>query len=170
MLTISQAKTTDEMDAVRGLMRSFVAWHQTRHAQYRNLIDKYFDAAAFEAELTNLPGHFAPPRGRLLVAKDGQNVVGCVALHNLGDGICEMKRMFVTSAHQGQGIGQALGARIIKEARQIGYSLMRLDTGPLQNEAQGLYERLGFRRTKPYYPLDQDMRSWLIFMELDLKT
>ncbi len=170
MLKISQATTADELDGVRRLMRDFVAWHQTRHAQYRNLIDNYFDAVAFETELANLPGHYAPPRGRLLIAKDGPKVVGCFALHDFGDGICEMKRMFVASAHHGQGIGQALGAHMVKEARHIGYRLMRLDTGPLQNEAHGLYERLGFRKIGPYYSLDEDMRSWLIFMELDLET
>ena len=170
MFNISQATTANELGSVRRLMRDFVTWHQTRHAQYRDLIDKYFDPVAFETELANLPGHYAPPRGRLLIAKDGAQVIGCVALHDLGDGICEMKRMFVTSAHHGEGIGQALGVRIIKEARKIGYRLMRLDTGPLQNEALGLYERLGFRKTEPYYPLDEDMRSWLIFMELDLAT
>ena len=81
-----------------------------------------------------------------------------------------MKRMFVTPAHHGEGIGCALGTRIIQEARHIGYRLMRLDTGPLQKEALGLYERFGFSRTEPYYPLSPDMRSWLIFMELDLAT
>jgi putative acetyltransferase len=170
MLIISQATTPDELDGIRRLMRDLVTWHQTRHAQYRDLIDKYFDPAAFETELANLPGHFAPPRGRLLIAKIGPQVVGCVALHDLGDGNCEMKRMFVDSAHHGEGIGQALGARIIKEARLIGYRLMRLDTGPLQKEALGLYTRFGFRKVEPYYPQDQDMRSWLIFMEMDLEA
>ena len=170
MLSISQATTVEELDGVRRLMREFVTWHQTRHAQYRDLIDKYFDPMVFETELANLPGHYAPPRGRLLIAKDGPRVIGCVALHDLGDGICEMKRMFVTSAYLGQGNGQALGAHIIKEARHIGYRLMRLDTGPLQNEAQMLYEQLGFRKTEPYDPLDKDMQSWPVFMELDLET
>ena len=170
ILNISQATTVDELNGVRRLMRDFVTWHQTRHAQYRDLIDKYFNPEVFEVELANLPGHFAPPHGRLLIAKEGSQVIGCVALRDLGDSTCEMKRMFVDPAHHGRGVGQALGNRIIKDAGDIGYRLMRLDTGPLQNEAQSLYERLGFQRIEPYYSLEQDMRSWLVFMERNLGT
>ena len=168
MLTIKQVTSIDQLDGVRRLMRSFVEWHYDRHASYRDLIDRYFDPVAFEAELAGLPGSFVPPRGRLLVAQDDLDVIGCVALRDLDDDTCEMKRMFVDAKHHGRGIGNALGRRIVSDARDIGYHVMRLDTGPLQNEAQRLYEQLGFRRIEPYYPLDEEMKSWLVFMELDL--
>jgi GNAT superfamily N-acetyltransferase len=165
MVNISQAQTHEQLEAVRHLMRAFIEWHYHRHHESRDLIDRYFDPVKFDNELADLPGDFAPPRGRLLVATDGENVAGCVALHDLGDDVCEMKRMFVHSAFHGQGVGLALGEAIILEAKTIGYHSMRLDTGPKQNEAQGLYRRLGFEPIPAYYELDDEMKNWLIFMQ-----
>lgn len=164
------AATDADLDGVRRLMRDFVAWHHQRHAAHRALIDRYFDPAAWEAELAALPGAFAPPRGRLLVAVVDGTVAGCVALRDLGDGACEMKRMFVDPAFHGRGLGKALAEALIAEARAIGYDRMFLDTGPDQHEAQGLYRRLGFRPVAPYYDIDPEMREWLVFMERDLAT
>ena len=82
----------------------------------------------FEQELAELPGRYAPPDGRLLVAMDGAENVGCVALRPLGNGVCEMKRLFVRPGHRGRGIGQQLAIAIIEEARRIGYGTMKLDT------------------------------------------
>lgn len=167
-MQIVQAATDRQLEAVRGLMRSFVEWHYERHHEYRDLIDSHFDTASFEAELEALPGDFAPPRGALLVAELGDQVAGCVALCDLGDGACEMKRMFVDPRYHGRGVGLALGHAVVTEARRIGHDRMLLDTGPKQVEAQGLYKRLGFRRIPPYSDLDEAMCRWLVFMELDL--
>ena len=146
-------------------MRRYVAWHHERHATHRAMIDRYFEPAAFEAELAGLPGAFAPPAGRLLVARCGAEVAGCVGLRDLGGGVCEMKRMFVAPEHQGHGLGVALGRRFLAEAVAAGYRAARLDTGPLQHEAHRLYARIGFRRIAPYYELDPEMAGFLIFME-----
>lgn len=168
MLELSDAASQAELEAVRGLMRAFVAWHRERHTQDQGLIDAYFDASAFERELATLPGDYAPPAGRLLLATIAGEPAGCVALHSLGSGYCEMKRMFVYPRHRGQGIGLALARRIIEEARGIGYRAMRLDTSIRQAEAMALYAALGFKRTEPYYDLPADLRDWLVFMELEL--
>lgn len=79
-----------------------------------------------------------------------------------------MKRLFVLPEYQGRGVGLALTKAVIKEARGIGYQLMRLDTGPRSTEAQTIYRKLGFREIAPYYELDDQMRNWLVFMELNL--
>uniref|UniRef100_UPI003B525AB9 GNAT family N-acetyltransferase n=1 Tax=Roseovarius indicus TaxID=540747 RepID=UPI003B525AB9 len=163
-----QAEEEAQLEAVRALMRGFVDWHLERHADSVSLIRKYFDRVKFETELADLPGDFRPPRGRLLLAVEDGEALGCIALHDLGDGVCEMKRLFVAPGHHGRGLGQLLAQRVIAEAVAIGYHTMRLDTGPKQAEAQGLYTRLGFRRIDPYYELDPEMRDWLIFMERDL--
>ena len=149
-------------------MRSFVAWHYERHAADRHMIDSYFDAQDFETELRNLPGDFAPPEGALLVAEHDGQIAGCVALQPLGNGACEMKRMFVSPEHHGKGLGMQLGRAIVNEARRIGYRKIMLDTGPAQWEAQGLYRKLGFRNVEPYHDLSPQLREWLVFMELDL--
>jgi len=167
-LTVVDATTQAQLDHVRELVRSFVAWHRERHVQDLALIDQYFDAAAFESELASLPGAYAPPRGALLLAlRDGQPA-GCVALKELDAGCCAMKRLFVYPHLQGQGIGHALASRIIERARQCGYRAMRLDTSVRQTEAIGLYRRLGFSTIEPYYDLPQSLRDWLVFMEFAL--
>ena len=135
--------------AVAELMRAFIRWHYDRHASDRALIDSYFDAAAYEAELRALPGPYAPPDGALLVAEADGEVVGCIALKGLGDGACEMKRLFVDPSAQGTGAGGALAHAIVERARRLRYRRMLLDTGPKQIEAQTLYRKLGFREVEP---------------------
>jgi GNAT superfamily N-acetyltransferase len=168
LVNIADASTPLQWDAVRDLMRSFLAWHRERHVQDLQLIDDYFDAAAFDEELRTLPGEYSPPRGRLLLASLQQLPAGCVALRPIDDEYCEMKRMFVYPRFRGEGIGLALATQLIDNAREAGYRAMRLDTSIRQAEAKGLYSRLGFRIIEPYYELPQKMRDWLVFMELEL--
>jgi GNAT superfamily N-acetyltransferase len=160
--------TVDQLDQVRALMRAFVAWHRERHAQDAHLIDAYFDAAAFEDELATLPGDYAAPDGALLLAHLEGAPAGCVALRRLDAAACEMKRMFVYPQFQGKGLGRALGQAIVREGRNAGYSVIRLDTSVRQLEARQLYTKLGFRPIDPYYDLLPDLRCWLVFMELAL--
>lgn len=168
MIDVAEATTPKQIEAVREIMRSFVAWHRERHIQDRQLIDEYFDAGAFDDELRSLPGEYSPPRGCLLLATMQQQSVGCVALRRIDGEFCEMKRMFVYPRYQGHGVGLALGTRLIENARAAGYRAIRLDTSVRQAEAKALYARLGFRIIEPYYELPQKMRDWLVFMELEL--
>jgi len=143
-------------------------WQRDRYRQEIELVESYFDPVAFESELASLPGEYAPPTGRLLLASEGDHPVGCVALHDLGDGICEMKRMFVFSEYHGRGVGQLHAKTVIEEAKQAGYKVMRLDTGARQTEAQGLYGKLRFKQIDAYYDLPDRLRGSMVFMELDL--
>jgi putative acetyltransferase len=165
-VTVAEPQTTQDLDAVRGLIRTFVAWHRERHQDDLDLIDSYFDAGAFETELAGLPGAYRP----LLLARVEGEPAGCVALKRLDDETCEMKRMFVDTRFRGRGIGRALTERLLESAKTLGYARMRLDTSFRQAEALALYERFGFTRIEPYYELSQDMREWLVFMELDLRA
>jgi epoxyqueuosine reductase QueG/predicted N-acetyltransferase YhbS len=117
----------------------------------------------FEEELQRLPGRYSPPSGRLLLARCGGAIVGCVALRQIGDGLCEMKRLFVRPAFQGQGIGKTLAQAIIEEARRIGYKRMRLDT--VLEPAKSLYRSLGFQEIPPYQHVPV---TGVVFMELEL--
>jgi GNAT superfamily N-acetyltransferase len=168
MANVSQATTSTQLNDVRALMRGFLAWHRERHVADMALIDSYFDEGEWEHELAALPGKYAPPKGSLLIAHHDGKPAGCVALHDLGEGVCEMKRMFVPSTFRGLGVGRALADRIIEDARTAGYRLMRLDTSRRQEEAMRLYERSGFRRIAPYYPLSDDLKNWLVFFEMEL--
>ena len=168
MIEITQANTDIQLEQVRNLQRAYLAWQRQTQNDRQDLLEKYFDPKAFETELASLPGEFAPPSGRLLLAHYDGIPAGTVALRDLGSQICEMKRMFVEAQHLGKGIGRALGEAIIQEARLIGYTKMRLDTGTRLIAAHTLYRRLGFREIKPYYELSQELAEIVIFMELTL--
>ena len=105
----------------------------------------------FDEEVKNLPGAYAPPSGRLLLAYSNGQVAGCIALRLLEPMICEMKRLYVRPAYRGTGIGKMLVERVIEEARNIGYERMRLDTvASSMQDAVALYRRRGFQEIAPY--------------------
>jgi ribosomal protein S18 acetylase RimI-like enzyme len=116
--------------------------------------------------LADLPGKYAEPDGRLYLAYSGDELAGCIALRKLEDGICEMKRLFVRDGFRGQKIGVNLVERLIADAKEIGYSKMRLDTYPQKmGKAVKLYESHGFERIGPYY---ENPHDGVLFMELTL--
>jgi ribosomal protein S18 acetylase RimI-like enzyme len=119
----------------------------------------------FESELATLPGNYAPPGGRLLLACWNGETAGCVGLRPLQHGICEMKRLYVRSDYRGFGVGRALAERIIEDAGQAGYSRMRLDSLPSMESAIQLYRRLGFRDVAPYR---ENPVPGAVFLELRL--
>lgn len=137
---IGQASTSSGFAVARALFEEYAAALE---------IDLGYQG--FADELASLPGSYAPPRGRLLIAWAGSEAAGCVALRPLSDDVCEMKRLYVRPAFRGGGIGKQLAKAIIAEARQIGYAIMRLDTVPKLEAATRMYESLGFVRRDAYY-------------------
>ncbi|MGC1647962.1 MAG: GNAT family N-acetyltransferase [Candidatus Sulfotelmatobacter sp.] len=120
----------------------------------------------FDKELAELPGDYAPPEGRLLLAEYEGQLAGCVALHKLDDAICEMKRLYLRSQFRGKGLGRLLADRIIAEARQIGYQRMRLDTiEPVMKDAVAMYRKIGFREIAAYR---SNPIAGAMYMELQL--
>lgn len=150
-----RAESAENIDHARQLFREYEAWLE---------IDLCFQN--FERELANLPGEYAPPAGRLLLAVANGQIAGCVALRKIGDGVCEMKRLFVRSEFRGKGLGHQLVDAIIRAGREIGYDRMRLDTlPPKMNDAIAIYRSLGFKEIEPYY--DNPVLG-ATFMELNL--
>ncbi|HKN35743.1 MAG TPA: GNAT family N-acetyltransferase [Terriglobales bacterium] len=113
-----------------------------------------------------MPGDYAPPDGRLLLAEYQGEIAGCVAFDRLEGEICEMKRLYLRPKFRGKGLGRALAMAILAEARGIGYSRMRLDTvEPVMKDAVAMYRKLGFSEIAPYRPNPID---GAMYMELQL--
>ena len=118
--------------------------------EYSALVTEALCFQNFDAELEALPGAYAPPGGALLIARDGSEAAGCVALRQLDAGTGEMKRMYVRERHRGSGLGRRLALEVIDEAKKRSYRRMVLDTLPKLATAIALYRALGFRETDPY--------------------
>ena len=139
MFEIEQAGDTASLDAARELF-----------LEYQAALGMDLEFQDFSAEVASLLGQYAPPRGRLMLARHDEVVAGCIALRPLDGGACEMKRLYVRPAFRGTGLGRILAERVIAEAREMGYESMYLDTLPSMTGAQRLYEKLGFRDVEPY--------------------
>jgi GNAT superfamily N-acetyltransferase len=133
------ADTPELVDAARRLFR-----------EYSLLIHAAVCFVEFAREVTGLPGQYGPPGGQLWVALDGSIPTGCVGVRALEEGVCEIKRLFVSDEARGTGLGRKLVNEAIDWARGAGYREMRLDTLPSMEAARALYKSLGFRPIPPY--------------------
>jgi ribosomal protein S18 acetylase RimI-like enzyme len=144
LLRLRQAALPAEIEATRTLFK-----------EYGASLGFSLCFQSFDQELASLPGDYAPPRGRLLIAHwfegNDNHLAGCIALHPLDDATCEMKRLYVRPAFRGKRIGQKLAEAVVEEARKIGYRHMRLDTVPsVMSTAVDLYRDMGFREIPAY--------------------
>ena len=153
-MDIIPAETPEQLDCVRELF-----------GQYAESLGVDLCFQEFEGELASLPGKYAPPDGRLMLATEGGQAAGCVAIRRIDDDVCEMKRLYVRPEFRSSGLGRLLAREMISQAAETGYATMRLDTLDRLAEAMSLYESLGFRQTEPYYdnPLDG-----VVYWELSL--
>ena len=118
--------------------------------EYAASLDVDLGFQGFEEELAGLPGAYARPGGRLLLATAGDEAAGCVAIRPLDGGIAELKRLYVRPRFRGSGLGRRLAERAIAEARAAGYRRIRLDTLPAMAGARRLYGDMGFVEIPAY--------------------
>jgi ribosomal protein S18 acetylase RimI-like enzyme len=153
-ISIDQAASPDQLASIRELF-----------LEYASSLEISLCFQNFEQELASLPGKYAPPAGRILLAQATDQSVGCVALRPIDAGVCEMKRLYVRPNFRGRGLGRSLALAIIAAAREVGYKSMRLDTLASMAPAITLYRRLGFRPIPAYYANPSDNA---VFLELIL--
>ena len=133
--------------------------------EYAASLEFDLDFQDFGEEMKRLPGDYAPPDGRLILAMINTEPVGCVALRRIDNRICEMKRLFTIPSIRGNGVGRFLVTAVIQVARNIRYEKMRLDTVPTMKPARHIYASVGFREIKPYR---YNPIPGATYMELDL--
>ncbi len=154
-MNLKQVESDEDVQQSRALFEEYAAWLGLSLC-FQN----------FDKELAELPGNYAPPNGRLFLAVENDQVAGCVALRKIGEGIGEMKRLYVRSEFRGKGLGRLLTETIIQTARESGYQRLRLDTLPgRMDQAIAMYRSLGFRDIEPYY---NNPYGDAAFMELNL--
>jgi putative acetyltransferase len=137
--TVRDAETDADIAQVRELFLEY---------QAKLGVDLCFQG--FTEELAGLPGDYARPKGRLLLATSAAAVLGVVALRPILSSDCEMKRLYVRASGRGAGLGRQLTETLINEARLVGYNRLLLDTLPTMAEAQALYHSMGFVEIAPY--------------------
>lgn len=154
-VNLVQVQTPEDLESARELFKEYSAWLGINLC-FQN----------FEKELAELPGDYVPPAGRLFLAVEEGRIAGCVALRRLGDGVCEMKRLYVRPEFRGRGLGRELTRAVINAANEVGYDRMRLDTLPgKMDRAIAMYRSLGFQEIDAYY---DNPVSGATFMELSL--
>jgi GNAT superfamily N-acetyltransferase len=143
--SIRHASGPADFALARALFEEYAAW-----------LNEDLCFQGFAQELATLPGAYAPPRGRLLLAGAPGDAFGCIALRPLGEDvdkstIGEVKRLYVQPRARGAQWGRRLASLVIDEARVIGYRELKLDTLARMTSARRLYESLGFVECAPYY-------------------
>ncbi|HKO72938.1 MAG TPA: GNAT family N-acetyltransferase [Bradyrhizobium sp.] len=138
MPVIRRATFPDDTAAVLSIWREFIASSPV-NLDYQNN----------DAEFMDLPGKYAVPGGCVLLADVDGKIDGCVAFRKVTKEICEMKRLYVCPQARGSRLGYDLVARLIAEAKMVGYREMRLDVMEESLSARRLYEAFGFVAAEP---------------------
>ena len=174
MIDIKTATSQSDFIQIGHFYRSFGDWLKLTYPEILHLFGNFF--IELEQEIASLPGIYSPPTGCLLIATVDDIPAGTVGLANLDENTCQMRRMFVDSQFRGAKVGRALATAIITEARNRGYTKMRLGTLPRHYAALGLYRSLGFQAVNEArnaaevagHDIPDDLKGGRISMALDL--
>ena len=166
MLTISQVNSEAEIIAVQEIMREYAAWAFT-------IVPGSDGGPAwkdFDEEVATLPGVYAPPAGRLLLAMQDGQPAGCVCLRGHDATTSELKRLYVRPIFRGQNIGLQLVKMLVAEARQARYQRIVLDSHSSMKKAHAIYQEVGFRLTSAPDDFPENLKPIVVFMACDLSA
>lgn len=164
MLFVKQVESPKQIEAAQQFMMEYRTW------VFANIPGSK-DAPTFEgweAEIASLPGIYAPPTGRLLLATIDEQPAGCVSLKQKTAEVGELKRMYVNANFRGKQVGWHLGKALLDEARIIGYKKIVLDSHISMISAHKIYEELGFKRVSAPPEFPKEIIPFAVFMEYDL--
>lgn len=139
-----------EIQSVDGTQAIQLASVKDLFSEYQQSLGIPLDFQGFDDELASLPGKYAAPKGGLYLALYNHQPVGCVAFYPMANNTCELKRLYVNPDYQGKSIGKTLITKAMRDAYQIGYRYMRLDSLKRLDTASRMYQRLGFYPIEPY--------------------
>ena len=158
---IVQVASEAEIAVVRSLLREYISWVMTLDAD--SACAPTFEG--LEVELAALPGIYARPSGRMLLAVHEGKAAGCICLKPYGPDTCEVKRFYVRPEMRGRAIGSLLMTRVMEEARLAGYKRIVLDSHVSMKTAHAIYEANGFRKIPVPPDFPENLKAVAIFME-----
>ena len=164
-IAIAQAETPAAIRDVQALFREYTDWAFTLTATLAEAPPTF---EGFEEELASLPGVYAPPAGRLLLATVDGRAAGCIALKPHDGGIAELKRLYVSPTFRGRAIGERLVEALIAGARTAGYRRIVLDSHVSMTRAHDIYRQAGFRTVDAPDGFPEVLKPIVVFMEMDL--
>jgi GNAT superfamily N-acetyltransferase len=164
---ISVARDVDDLDGVSEILREYLTWDID---QLREVSGVDLDAEVYLDNTFKEIGLYFPPLGRLLLAREAHRLVGLGFLKPIGNNVCEIKRMYVLPELRGKGLGRTLLARLIDEAKDIGYGKILLDSAVYMKAAHSLYRSMGFAEIEYYQEGESDeaLKEFLVYMEMRL--
>jgi ribosomal protein S18 acetylase RimI-like enzyme len=170
MIEIVSAQTGEALEHVITLSQEYVTWMIAEIREHYPELDLHEFTAEHDYDdiRRKFPGEHVPPNGCLLIAMSDGDACGCVALGKLTKTVGEMRTLFVRPAYRGMGVGKKLAEASLNEARNFGYSYVRLDTLAFMNSALKLYRSLGFYDIAAYRDVSASLKQHICFLELKL--
>lgn len=165
VLSISQIAYDQDREVIRALFGEYLGWANTMVEQHYGI--RFDINTLIENDMATLE-KFMPPHGRLLVARRNDAVAGCIGLQSISDRIGEIKRLYVRPVYRRYGVGTALIGAAIASARQMKFSVLRLDSARFMSNAHSRYRAFGFETIAPYAEseIPTPYQKWWVFMEL----
>lgn len=164
-VAFAEARSDEDFAAFAQVCRAYIDWCRKRYASLPWFVEEVFGHQSLDAELVDLAQKYGPPWGRTLPIRRNGAVVGGGAYRRMAEDACELKRLFLTDAARGDGLGRQLTEALITAARSDGFATMRLDTGDRLTEAIAMYRGMGFEHVAPFHDYPAHLLPHLVFME-----